>query len=108
MKPPEQRLFEADCQSAEFLAGVVRGRWGLASAEMVPETIVWPNVVVWLGAAPRPGAQIVDPFRQRPDRAELEDIAEERNAPVVLPAASLTLARAELSLGEPGDALTSA
>lgn len=56
MKPPEQRLFEADCQSAEFLAGVARGRWGLASADMVPETIVWPNVVVWLGAAPRPGA----------------------------------------------------
>lgn len=56
MKSPEQRLFESDCQSAEFLAGVARGRWGLATAELVPETIVWPKVVVWLGAAPRPGA----------------------------------------------------
>ena len=56
MKPPEQRLFESDCESAEFLAGVARGRWGLASADLLPETVVWPHVVVWLGAAARLGA----------------------------------------------------
>lgn len=56
MNTPEQRLFEADCNSAAFLAGVARGRWGLAPFELVPETLVWPHRVVWLGAAKRSGA----------------------------------------------------
>jgi len=58
VKPPEQRLFEADCESDEFLSGMVRGRWGFASPELVPKMMAWPQRVMWLGAAERPGAPL--------------------------------------------------
>lgn len=56
MKRPDERLFEADTMSAAFLAGAAKGRWGLAEDDLVPDTLVWPMIVVWMAAAARPGA----------------------------------------------------
>ena len=46
MQSPSQRLFEADRQSAEFRSGVLKGYWDVAAQD-------WPQVVLWLSAAPR-------------------------------------------------------
>lgn len=56
MLPPDQRLFEADLQSAEFRNGAEKGWWGVAEAEARPDDLTWPNVIVWIAAAPRPDA----------------------------------------------------
>lgn len=56
MQPPDQRQFDADIRSAEFRNGVLRGYWDIAGAEARPENLAWPNVILWIGAAPRSGA----------------------------------------------------
>jgi hypothetical protein len=56
MSGPDQRLFEADIASAEFLSGVAKGRWGTADPSLLPEGLAWPKVVLWNAAAPRPPA----------------------------------------------------
>lgn len=56
MLGPDQRLFEADLLSAEFRCGVVKGAWGPAEAEALPEGAAWPRVFFWLAAAPRENA----------------------------------------------------
>ena len=51
-----QEIFERDLASDAFQAGCVRGRWGLLDdtnrLQGVP-AIAWPNVVIWIAAAPR-------------------------------------------------------
>ena len=49
MQSPSQRLFEADLQSAEFRSGVLKEYWGVAARD-------WPQVILWIRAAPRTGA----------------------------------------------------
>ena len=49
MQSPSQRLFEADLQSAEFRSGVLKGYWGVATQD-------WPQVILWIHAAPRADA----------------------------------------------------
>lgn len=56
MDKPDQRLFAADLSSAEFRAGVLRGFWGLAGAEVLPEQPEWPVRILWVKAAARVGA----------------------------------------------------
>ncbi len=56
MSRPDQRLFEADVASAAFRIGVETGRWGLAEAAARPESAAWPQVYLWMAAAPRPDA----------------------------------------------------
>jgi hypothetical protein len=53
---PDQRLFEADLMLAEFRRGIVKGLWGQAEAEMIPEGAAWPRVFFWLAAAARENA----------------------------------------------------
>jgi hypothetical protein len=53
MDEPDQRLFEADLRSAEYLGGVAKGRWGVAGADLLPEGLAWPKVVLWLAAPER-------------------------------------------------------
>ena len=53
MEKPDQRLFESDLASAEFRAGVLKGYWGLAGAEVLPEQPAWPVRILWVEAAPR-------------------------------------------------------
>lgn len=49
MQSPSQRLFEADLQSAEFRSGMLVEIWGIAGQD-------WPQVILWIRAAPRTGA----------------------------------------------------
>ena len=49
MQSPSQRLFEADLQSAEFRNGVLKGCWDMVAQD-------WPQVILWVRAAPREGA----------------------------------------------------
>ena len=56
MNPPDQRLFEADLLSAEFRNGLVKGLWGSADANAVPDGAAWPNVFFWMAATPRANA----------------------------------------------------
>lgn len=56
MKPPDQRLFEEDIESPGFLGGVLKGRWAMAEAGVLPEKLAWPDVILWIAAAPRSGA----------------------------------------------------
>jgi hypothetical protein len=56
MKPPDQRLFEEDLLSAEFLMGVAKGQWGLPDQEVLADQPPWPNRILWIAAAARPNA----------------------------------------------------
>ncbi len=56
MEKPDQRLFEEDLQSAEFLIGAAKGLWGLPAPDVLAEQPPWPNRILWIAAAPRPGA----------------------------------------------------
>lgn len=56
MPKPDQRLLEADLQSAAFKQGVLKGRWGLAASEAIPEAAEWPKRYFWVAAPPRPKA----------------------------------------------------
>jgi len=53
MDKPDQRLFEADLTSAEFRAGALKGYWGLAGTDVLPEQPEWPLRILWVQAAPR-------------------------------------------------------
>ena len=53
MQSPSQRLFDADVQSAEFRSGTLKGYWGVVAQDLLPDELVWPQVVLWIGAAPR-------------------------------------------------------
>jgi len=59
MDAPDKRQFYADCESAAFRAGVLRGQWDFAEAACVPEADSWPKAYFWLKAMPR---------EQSPDR----------------------------------------
>ena len=57
--PTPQEIFERDLASDAFQEGCVRGRWGLMDdAKRLPgvPAIAWPNVVIWIAAAPRPNS----------------------------------------------------
>ncbi len=56
MKKPDQRAFEADIEDAEFQIGVTKGMWGFADATQLPESLVWPKVVLWVAAVQRQNA----------------------------------------------------
>jgi len=56
MFPPDQRLFELDLQSADYRNGVAKGLWGEAEFNARPDDAAWPNVYLWMTAAPRTGA----------------------------------------------------
>jgi hypothetical protein len=56
MLPPDQRLFESDLKSAPYRNGVAKGLWGMTEANLRPEGANWPNVYLWMAAAPRSGA----------------------------------------------------
>jgi hypothetical protein len=58
MAAPDQRLFEADLQLAEYRAGVVKGLWAQAEPGALPDgdRAAWPNAYFWMVAAPRSGA----------------------------------------------------
>ena len=49
MQSPSQRLLEADLQSAEFRNGVLKGYWDMVAQD-------WPQVILWIRAAPRKDA----------------------------------------------------
>jgi hypothetical protein len=53
MMKPDQRLFEADLQSAGYLTGALAGRWGLAEGPVLPDGMAWPNACFWMAAAAR-------------------------------------------------------
>jgi hypothetical protein len=56
MQPPDQRLLEHDLLSAEFCSGAAKGLWGLPEQGMLPDGFAWPNVILWMAAAPRPNS----------------------------------------------------
>jgi hypothetical protein len=56
MATPDQRLFEEDLLSAEFRIGVANGFWGISPASIQPENMIWPKVLLWIAAPPRPSA----------------------------------------------------
>lgn len=53
MQSPDQRLFESDLSSAEFLIGVSKGLWGLPEGDLVPDDLAWPRVILWITPAVR-------------------------------------------------------
>jgi hypothetical protein len=53
MEKPDERLFEEDLLSAEFLSGADKGRWGLPAPELLPDGMTWPARILWLAAANR-------------------------------------------------------
>lgn len=60
---PDQRLFNEDVGSAEFRAGLLKGKWGLAEDGQAGAASTWPQVHLWMAAAPRANA---------PDRFHVE------------------------------------
>jgi hypothetical protein len=56
MLAPDQRLFEADLQSAAYRSGVAKGLWAEAEADSRPADAAWPNAYFWMAAAARTGA----------------------------------------------------
>ena len=44
MLGPDQRLFEADLQLAEYRNGVAKGLWNHVVGDALPEGTVWPSV----------------------------------------------------------------
>lgn len=56
MLPPDQRLFEADLQSASYCSGVAKALWAQAEVDAMPHGTAWPRVFLWMGAAPRANA----------------------------------------------------
>jgi hypothetical protein len=56
MLPPDQRLFEADVQSAPYRIGVAKGLWAVAGADVLPDGAAWPKAFFWMAAAPRANA----------------------------------------------------
>jgi len=56
MDKPDQRLFEVDVVTAEFRAGALKGYWGLAGSDVLPEQPAWSARILWMAAAPRPNA----------------------------------------------------
>jgi hypothetical protein len=73
MDKPDQRLFEADLASAEFRAGALKGYWGIAGTDILPEQPEWPLRILWVQGAPR---------AESPDRHYLRlDLADYRTAP---------------------------
>jgi hypothetical protein len=56
MLPPDQRLFEADLQSAAYRSGAAKGLWAQAAADALPDGVAWPKVFFWMAAAPRHNA----------------------------------------------------
>jgi len=56
MKKPDELLFEDDLLSAEFRIGVAKGLWGLPENDVLPVQPNWPKKLLWIAAAPRPGA----------------------------------------------------
>jgi hypothetical protein len=53
MLPPDQRLLEADLQSAPYRIGAAKGLWAQAETEALPDGAAWPRVFFWMAAAPR-------------------------------------------------------
>jgi hypothetical protein len=73
MDKPDHRLFDADLASAEFRAGTLKGYWGLAGTDVLPEQPEWPARILWIAAAPRPNA---------PDRYYVQlDLSDYRTVP---------------------------
>lgn len=56
MDKPDQRLFAADLDSAEFRVGALKGYWGLAGTEVLPEPPEWPVRILRVQSAAREGA----------------------------------------------------
>lgn len=56
MAGPDELLLQADLQSAEYLSGARKQRWGVAEASALPEGVAWPRRFFWMAAASRPGA----------------------------------------------------
>jgi hypothetical protein len=56
MDKPDQRLFAADLDPAEFRAGALKGYWGLAGTEVLPEQPEWPVRILWVQSAAHEGA----------------------------------------------------
>ena len=56
MLPPDQRLFESDLLLASYRNGVVKGLWGEAEADALPDGAAWPYAYFRMAAAPRTGA----------------------------------------------------
>jgi hypothetical protein len=56
MFPPDQRLFEADLQSAPYRIGAAKGLWAQAEAEVLPDGAAWPRAFFWMAAASRANA----------------------------------------------------
>lgn len=56
MLPPDQRLFEADLQSAPYRSGAAKGLWARAEADALADGATWPKVFFWMAAAPRANA----------------------------------------------------
>jgi hypothetical protein len=73
MVRPDQRLFEADVASAAFRAGALKGYWGLAGTDVLPEQPAWPLRILWIATAARPNA---------PDRNYVQlDLSDYRTVP---------------------------
>lgn len=56
MQAPDEGMFASDFQSAEFRIGVMKRFWGLPDADLMPEGLVWPQVILWIAAAVRPNS----------------------------------------------------
>jgi len=56
MLQPDQRLFEADLLCPDFRSGAIKGRWGVAEADVMPVGLTWPNVILWMKALSRPNS----------------------------------------------------
>ena len=56
MKGPDERAFEADLKDGPFLIGAAKSRWGIVDSSVLPEGLVWPQVVLWIAAASRKDA----------------------------------------------------
>jgi hypothetical protein len=56
MSGPDQRLFQADLQSAECRDAVAKGLWDQVVGDVLPEGTAWPNIYFWMAAAARTDA----------------------------------------------------
>jgi hypothetical protein len=73
MDKPDQSLLDEDLRSVEFRNGALKGLWGQPGPELLPDGMIWPNLVFWLAAAPRPNAP--ERFYIRVDAADYRSVS---------------------------------
>jgi hypothetical protein len=98
MHAPDQRLFEADLESAAYKNGKAKGLWGQVVGDTLPAGAVWPMAYFWMAAAQRTDAP--DRYHVALNLAGYNSVPP--TGPLWDPETKSTLALAKWPKGKPG------